>query len=84
MFGFFKKVDKHASLMGNMAGRVGLDLGDEVAEGHLSANKYRETVMRCTQCDSVEDCQKWLKAHDSADSAPGYCRNRGLFAELKD
>lgn len=83
MFGFFKKVDKHSELMGAMSDRVGIDLGAEVADGHISETKYRQALMRCTQCEAVGECQGFLKETDHADEAPGYCRNRGMFAELK-
>lgn len=84
MLGFFKKIDRHGTLMGKMAEHVGVDLCDGLADGRLRAVAYREAVMRCTQCNHVEACQNWMQETVSAEAAPPYCCNRVMFAELKD
>ena len=84
MFEYLKKLDRHSQLMQSMAGRVGVDLSEKVAEGGTAMRNYRQAVSRCMSCDGVEACQHWLAEHDHAEAAPEYCRNRAMFAELKD
>ncbi|MGC9368751.1 MAG: DUF6455 family protein [Paracoccaceae bacterium] len=84
MIGFFKKIDRHSELMSGMAERVGVDLGEEVAERHIRAQDYRDALVRCTHCDNVEACVEWQKENAHADVAPPYCRNRDLFAHLAE
>jgi hypothetical protein len=39
-------------------------------------------LLSCTGCSDPEGCQKWLDTHESAEAAPGYCRNSDRIAEL--
>lgn len=84
MLGFFKKIDRHSELMNGMAARVGVDVAGEVAEQHIKAQDYRDALLRCSHCDSVEACAEWQKDNDHAEVAPPYCRNRDLFAHLAE
>jgi hypothetical protein len=84
MLGFFKKIDRHSELMNGMAERVGVDLAGEVAERHIKAQDYRDALLRCSHCDSVEACVEWQKDNDHAEVAPPYCRNRELFSHLSE
>ena len=84
MIGFFKKIDRHSELMSGMAERLGVDLGDEVAEHHIRAQDYRDALVRCTHCDNVGACVEWQQENEHADVAPPYCRNRDLFSQLAE
>ncbi|WP_212525084.1 DUF6455 family protein [Actibacterium sp. MT2.3-13A] len=84
MFEFFKKIDRHSDLMGGMAQRLGVDLGEEVSERSIKAQDYRNALLRCTHCDGVEACVEWQEDNERADVAPPYCRNRDLFSQLAE
>ncbi|WP_158966512.1 DUF6455 family protein [Chachezhania sediminis] len=74
----------HAELVDRMAHAVGVDLEEVVFRAQLDMSEVTDAVMACTGCTDPEGCQHWLKAHEGAvaDAAPGYCRNRDLFADL--
>jgi len=80
----YRKIDRHAALVGRMARVRHVDIGEAMAEGRLSAEAYRNAVLRCTRCESPEDCVQWLAEHaGGAGSVPRYCRNGQLFARLQ-
>ena len=80
---FWVKTDAHhADLVEWMAGTVGAELGDAVADHRLSASDYRMAVIRCTTCDASEECRLWMDSHAHAEGAPSYCRNRDLLERL--
>ncbi|WP_114966248.1 DUF6455 family protein [Alkalilacustris brevis] len=81
---FFKRIDQHAALVGQMADTVGIDVGEAMASGRLEPESLRGAVLRCMRCDSVEECSAWLYAHAdaTAESPPDYCRNRELLERL--
>lgn len=81
--GYFEKIDRHAELVRRMGQRVGVDLADEVISGRLSAEAYRSGVFACTQCGSVEGCEKLL-AEGGEGEAPDYCVNKRIFDRLAD
>ena len=84
MFGT-NKLARHANLVNAMATTVGADLPRAMAEGRLTGEGLRSAVLRCSGCEHTEECVDWLEGHaDGADGAPGYCRNRALFAALGD
>ena len=81
----FRKLFHHADLMKAMSRRAGLDLGDEIEQGHLSADRFRSAVLTCARCQHTGECEALLSAPNgrSAD-VPGYCLNKGLLARLQN
>lgn len=79
---FFKKMDDHSELMGDMSGKVGVDWSDKIVENPELAKSYRSAVMTCTHCKSVGECKGWLAEHESAVEAPEYCLNKDLLGQL--
>ena len=62
----------HFWLMMRMSKTVGVDLGEALREGRLSARSYADAVTRCRGCDQTE----------TAADTPAYCRNAELFDGL--
>lgn len=78
-----KKLDEHNDLMGKMADRAKVNLGDALIEGRLDASRYRGSVIRCSRCQSSETCKALLAAEEGkAGEVPDYCANKALFAEM--
>mgnify|MGYP000409029411 CR=1 FL=1 len=59
----FKKLDQRTELMTTMSEKLGLDLGEEMANFHLSPEHYRAAVLRCARCQSVGECRAWQKGN---------------------
>ena len=79
-----KKLNKHADLMSKMTEKVGLELGDELLSGKLSAIEIRDAVVTCTHCKNVSDCQKFLDdANANVEHAPEYCLNKQMISKLR-
>ncbi|MGG7645571.1 DUF6455 family protein [Rhodovulum sp. YNF3179] len=79
------KLDRHEKLVDRMAETQGIDIGEEMMRGHLSANDLRSAVFSCTACTHADDCVHWLEDHkDGASQTPDYCRNAGLFRALRE
>jgi len=80
----YKKLDRHAELVGQMARARDVDLTEAMLQGKLTEEAYRSAVIRCTHCESPEACAEWLRDHpDSATTTPEYCRNGHLFRRIK-
>lgn len=79
-----KIIEDHARLMGRMADRLGTDLDEAELRGALTPSERDAMVLSCTNCTSPEDCRKWLDTHDSAEEAPGYCRNASKIKDLSN
>lgn len=80
-----EKLKQHAALFSKMAQAAGLETETALISGAwLSPGDISDAVLRCTQCAGVKHCERWLASVDTADNAaPGFCRNRDLFAELR-
>lgn len=76
---------RHATLVDQMAGTLGLDLEEKVLEGNLDPSSLTDAVLRCTGCSDPEGCGHWLNAHQGVqvESAPVMCRNSDIFGLLK-
>lgn len=79
--GYFEKIDRHAELVRRMGERAGVDLGEALIAGRLSAEAYRSSVFACSQCGRVGACEKLLADGDKA-AAPDYCANKSIFDHL--
>jgi hypothetical protein len=73
---------RHAGLVDQMAGQLGLDLEEEVLRGNLRPDEVPDLVLSCTNCTNPDDCERWLAENDGAQATPSYCRNAKLFAQL--
>jgi hypothetical protein len=73
----------HASLVDRMATVQGVDLEEKMMEGLLTPGDLGDAVLACTGCANPGDCEHWLDAQPDSGTAPDYCRNVDLFADLK-
>ena len=81
--GFFNRIDRHADLVKRMAETVHVNFGDAMERGDMSGEDVRRAIFTCMSCDSADECPKWMDQHpEGSESAPDYCRNRGLLARL--
>lgn len=78
----FNKLEKHADLVNAMADKAGVDIGDQIISGHLSASALRGAVMLCTHCTHVGECQGHLR-DGPAGEVPDFCLNKQMFETLK-
>jgi len=72
----------HFWLMMRMSKTVGVDLGEALREGRLSARSYADAVTRCRGCDNAQGCAAWLDQTETAAHTPVYCRNADVFDGL--
>lgn len=77
------KMDKHADLVGQMADKAGVNLGEEVLRGTLSAQGLRSAVMLCTHCQHTQECQGHLATGPDG-TVPGYCLNKTALDRLAE
>ena len=77
--GIFDKLDRRASVMGQMADTLGVDFPAEITRSPDVAAKYREAVMRCAHCSHDGECKGWMAEHPNATETPDYCRNKDLL-----
>lgn len=80
---FFDRLDKHAGLVSGMSDRVGVDWEEAILNNPETAAQFRAAVLKCTGCGDVAECKGWQKSHDTAQEAPEYCLNGGLFEAMK-
>ncbi|WP_170769064.1 DUF6455 family protein [Ruegeria lacuscaerulensis] len=73
----------HAGLVDQMATRVGIDLEDAALRGDVSIDEISEAVLRCTGCANPGHCEALLAQVAVSQDTPEYCRNKGLFAQIK-
>ncbi len=79
----FHTLDHHAGLLNRMAETVGADLGEALLTGALTGEELRSAVVNCCACDGAGACPDWLAEHpEGATTAPVWCRNRDLLADL--
>ncbi|NDV54040.1 DUF6455 family protein [Salipiger sp. PrR003] len=78
-----KDFKRHAGLVDQMAGALGVDLEEQMMRGRLSFAGLEDAVLACTGCHKPGDCEHWLATRDGiAAATPGYCRNADLFRDL--
>lgn len=77
---------RHAALVDRMATSLGVDLEQKIIEGQMPFEALGEMVLACTGCANPDTCEHWLDEtrSETAEAAPDYCRNGGLFALLRD
>lgn len=73
---------RHADLVDRMAAAQGIDLEETIMAGHLTPGELGDAVLTCTGCAAPDACEHWLATHEAGESAPAYCRNGELLAEL--
>ncbi len=78
-----KDFKRHAGLVDQMAGALGVDLEEQMMRGRLSFAGLEDAVLACTGCHKPGDCEHWIATRDGITAAtPGYCRNADLFRDL--
>jgi hypothetical protein len=79
----FDKFDEHNRLMGRMADRLGVDLGDALVDGRLGEPDLRRMMFSCLACREPGACRQFLDDKE-ADTvvAPGFCNNREVMNRL--
>jgi hypothetical protein len=73
---------QHAALMNRMAKTLGLDLDEAELRGALPPEQREDMLLACTGCADPTGCAHWLGQTQSADAAPGYCRNGDVLGRL--
>ncbi|MBD3803353.1 MAG: hypothetical protein IE919_08930 [Thioclava sp.] len=83
-----KNLNRHAAMMNRMAQLMGADLSAEMAQGRLSAEGWKDALVRCTECRDPEACVVWLSENDPeqtpSHAPPSYCENRLMMSRLRD
>lgn len=86
-----KTLNRHAALMNRMAQALGINLTEMMLQGKLGGDEWREAVVRCANCPEPAECLHWLTERGEdpgrsrpAASAPDYCTNREMMAQLRD
>lgn len=78
------KLTDHNDLMKKMAARGDVDLGKALIEGRLDAGRYRNSVIRCSHCQSAYICKALLATEKGVrEEIPLYCVNSALFKGLR-
>ena len=77
MFGkLLKRMDAHSAFMGRMMERLGVDPAKLAQSG--SGQDLAQAARRCMACSADGACQRYLD-DPSANEAPDFCPNAGLF-----
>lgn len=79
---FISRIDHHAGLLEKMMNKLGVR--GKLDELNNIGPVYRRAAMRCVSCSAAEECETWLEEDEQGSEAPEYCRNRALFARLKE
>ncbi len=80
-----KKIDRHNDLLQGMAASQGVDLGEALLDGTVTAAGLRGAVLRCMLCENPDDCEARLAVAvetGAQPQVPDYCRNRDLLDRL--
>ncbi len=77
---YFRRLDHNTRLMSKMFERVGVD--DWFATDPHGPEVLRRAALRCGTCTQAEDCAQWLDANETAEHAPGFCRNHDLVERI--
>lgn len=77
-----KTMRRHAGLVDQMAGHLGVDLEEQVFRGAVDPELIPDLVLRCTKCTNPEGCERLLAATETLDDAPDYCVNRLTLAQM--
>lgn len=77
-------LERHAGLVDRMADRLGVDLEQAMMEGRLTQGQLGDAVLSCTGCSQPDTCERWLDLFEDGteETAPGYCRNGEMLANL--
>lgn len=82
----FRKYDDHEQLVGRMAGKVGVDMDEELQSGRVTPDDLTDIVHRCMSCEDPENCKAWLDSRDGmvVGETPPYCVNQGKLTSMGD
>lgn len=76
--------NQHFWLLRSVAQEAGIDLGEAMREGRITALDYAATVTRCRGAGCANACALWLanNRHRKGDT-PEFCANRPILQQLK-
>lgn len=77
----FDRVFRHMDLMDRMMDAVGVTNSLKSLPG--AAGVLRRSTVRCLRCANADSCKAFLDTNQTAQEAPGYCRNHDLFERIK-
>jgi Family of unknown function (DUF6455) len=80
LFAGFKGNRRHRRLMGEMLARFGIDRETACAD-RWDEVSYAERT--CAQCPNAGKCRRWLAWGRNNDAPYVFCRNAGLFTQLR-
>lgn len=78
---FFDRLSTHSELMQGMFSRLGVR--GWFAEQQGGPEVLRRAALRCASCTDTEACAAWLEGHETAESAPAFCRNHDLIERIR-
>ena len=73
----------HLRLLGLMGKTTEADLVAAFEAGRISSEDWADMVNRCRACEGIETCERWLATHESAEEAPGCCKNAKVLLRLR-
>ena len=74
---------RHADLVDRMATKLGIDLQEATLSGDIDMYELAGAVVRCSNCDSPDSCERWLDEQSSADAPPEFCGNAEILNRLR-
>lgn len=75
------RIERHREYVDRMADTLGIDLAQEMMEGHLTPDGLEVLVDRCMGCRDTGACERWLDfGPDDTRTAPDFCVNRSVFS----
>lgn len=77
--------NRHFWQLRSVAKLAGIDLGEAMREGRLSALEYAEIVTRCRGAKCVLPCAQWLaqSGEETNGKIPEYCANKNSLESLR-
>lgn len=76
---------QHFWLLRSVALEAGVDLGEAMREGRITALDYAKVVTQCRRAGCANACALWLSQPDRpAGQAPEFCANRPILEHLRD
>lgn len=81
MTSLFNRLDRKASLMGEMIRRTGVDIAS--APEFAGDNQIRNAVWRCLSCRHGDACETWLKSASDGSAPPSFCQNAAVLRDAR-
>ncbi|WP_368040318.1 DUF6455 family protein [Ruegeria atlantica] len=78
-----KDIERRQTTMNAMSQKTGVNWSKAVEADPSLAKHYRGALIRCTQCAHASSCRTWMDGLETANEAPGYCKNKDLLLRVK-